>query len=140
TSGTTVTISGSGFIGTTSVKFNGVDASSFTIVSSNSIKATVPSAAASGPITVTTPSGTATSPTSFTVLPMITSFTPISGTSGTQVYISGSGFIGTTFVKFNGVDASSFTIVSRNTIKATVPVTATSGPITVTTLDGTATS
>jgi streptogramin lyase len=64
--GTTVTITGSGFTGTTSVTFNGVSAS-FTTNTDGKITATVPTGATTGRITVTTPNGSATSTSSFTV-------------------------------------------------------------------------
>jgi IPT/TIG domain-containing protein/List-Bact-rpt repeat protein len=139
--GTGVTISGTNFTGATAVSFNGVSAS-FTVSSATAIAATVPSGATSGPISVTTPGGTATSASSFTVTasaPTITSFTPASGPVGTSVTISGTNFTGATAVTFNGVSAS-FTVSSATAIAATVPSGATSGPISVTTPGGTATS
>lgn len=66
--------------------------------------------------------------------PVITSFTPTSGPSNTLVNITGSGFnAGTTSVKFGGVEAAGFTVVSDTEIKAIVPSTATTGNVTVTT-------
>jgi uncharacterized repeat protein (TIGR03803 family) len=50
--GSTVQILGQGFKGTTSVKFNGVPASSFSILSATYLTAVVPTGAASGPVTV----------------------------------------------------------------------------------------
>ncbi len=64
-----VTILGSGFFGTTDVKFNGTSASSFSVVSDNQLSTTVPVLAGTGPITVVTNHGNATSSTNFTVLP-----------------------------------------------------------------------
>jgi hypothetical protein len=58
--GTSVTISGEHFTGTTSVKFNGVSAS-FTVNSDSQLTAVVPSSATTGAVTVATPTGTATS-------------------------------------------------------------------------------
>ena len=71
--------------------------------------------------------------------PTITSFTPASGPTGTSVTISGTNFTGATAIRFNGVSAS-FTLSSATAIQATVPVGATTGPLTVTTPGGTATS
>ena len=67
--GTSVTINGSGFTGTTEVRFNGtsVGSGNFTVVSGGQITATVPSGAGTGPISLTAPGGTATSSTNFTV-------------------------------------------------------------------------
>ena len=143
--GTPVTITGTGFNDAsvvTSVKFNGVTAT-FTVNSDTQITATVPATATTGPITVTDSEGTATSATDFTVtpspVPTITSFSPTSGDVGTSVVITGTGFFGTSSVKFNNVEAT-FTVDSDTQITATVPTGATTGPITVTTPGGTATS
>jgi hypothetical protein len=65
--GTPVTITGSGFTGTTSVAFGSGRAASFTVASDSQITTTVPNGAKSGPVRVTTPGGSATSPQSFTV-------------------------------------------------------------------------
>jgi hypothetical protein len=67
--GTSVTINGSGFTGTTDVMFNGtsVGSGNFTVNSDIQITATVPQGATTGQISVTTPGGTATSSTDFTV-------------------------------------------------------------------------
>jgi IPT/TIG domain len=66
--GTTVTITGVGYTGATSVTFNGTSAP-FTVTSDVEIVATVPTGATTGPISVTTSGGTGTSATDFTVLP-----------------------------------------------------------------------
>lgn len=71
--------------------------------------------------------------------PSISGFTPTSGAAGTSVTVSGASFTGATAVAFNGVSAS-FTVQSASQVTATVPATATSGPISVTTPLGTATS
>lgn len=63
--------------------------------------------------------------------PIIASFTPTLGSVGTVVNISGSNFTGATDVKFNGVSASSFTVVNSGQINATVPAGASTGLITV---------
>ena len=139
--GTQVTITGTGFTGATSVRFNGVTASLITVDSATQIAATVPVGATSGTIAVTTPSGTATSASSFNVLsPTITNFTPVSGPAGTVVTVTGSGFSGATAVRFNGQNAAAFEIDSATQIAATVPTGITTGPITVVTPSGTAIS
>lgn len=139
TTGASVTIMGSGFIGATSVKFNGVTAT-FTVQSATAIKAIIPTNAVSGLITVTTPAGTATSINSFTVLPKITGFTPTNGSVNTIVTINGSGFTNSATVLFNGVSSSKVTFVSSTSIKATVPTGAKTGKVKVITSAGTATS
>ncbi|MFN2470289.1 MAG: IPT/TIG domain-containing protein [Gaiellaceae bacterium] len=130
--GTVVTINGSGFTTTSTVKFNGV-AATVTYVSPTQLKGTLPAGATTGKITVTNaaaPVGTVTSAATFTAL-AITSFTPTSGPAGTVVTINGSGFTTTSTVKFNGVVATK-TYVSPTQLKATVPATATAGKISVT--------
>jgi hypothetical protein len=60
-SGTVVTINGSGFTGATAVKFHGTNAHSFTVVSNTKIIAIVASGTTSGTISVTGPGGTGSS-------------------------------------------------------------------------------
>lgn len=69
----------------------------------------------------------------------ISSFSPASGTPGTQVTIQGSGFAGVTAVQFNGTNAS-YTPVSASQILAQVPASASTGLIRVTTSSSSATS
>jgi hypothetical protein len=135
--GTSVTISGKGFTGTSQVKFNGTPAT-YTVKSDTQIAATVPAGATTGPVQVTNPTtGTATSTGSFKVQPKITGFTPPSGPVGTLVTITGSGFTGATQVKF-GPQSASFTVVNDSQITATVPAKASSSRIQVTTTGGNA--
>jgi len=71
--------------------------------------------------------------------PALTSFTPASGPVGTSVTVTGSGLSGASAVSFNG-QAAFFKVVSDSELVAIVPAGATSGPIAVTTTDGTAMS
>ncbi len=75
-------------------------------------------------------------------LPTITTFTPDNACSNSNqvVTITGTNFSGATAVKFNGVAAASFAVNSDTQINATLPSSATSGSIAVTTPDGTVTS
>jgi hypothetical protein len=73
------------------------------------------------------------------LVPTISAFTPGTGATNTAVTINGTNFINPSAVRFNGV-ATSFTVNSTTQIVASVPNGATSGPITVTTANGTATS
>lgn len=134
--GSTVTITGSGFTGATIVQFGNVAATSFTVINSTTITAIV-GAGASGNVTVTTPGGTANR-SGFTFIPgpIIISFAPSSGFTGTVITITGSNFTGATSVSFGGVPASSFTVVNASTITAIVGTGAT-GNITIITPGGT---
>ena len=138
--GSSVTLSGSAFGGASKVGFNGV-AATFSVNSATQISTTVPTGATTGPITIVTPYGTATSTADFTVIPTptLTRFTPASGPVGGSVTLTGTGFSGATAVDFNGAYAQ-FTVNSATQISTTVPAGATSGPITVTTPGGVATS
>ncbi len=71
--------------------------------------------------------------------PSITGFQPISGPPGTSVTITGTNLGRAAAVTFGGA-AAVFTTGDPGHITATVPLLATSGPITVTTSSGTATS
>jgi uncharacterized repeat protein (TIGR03803 family) len=71
--------------------------------------------------------------------PAITLLNSTSGSVGATVLINGTNFVGTTAVSFNGVSAS-FQVLNTQFVSATVPVGATTGPIKVTNLGGTATS
>ena len=72
-------------------------------------------------------------------LPVITSFTPSSGGSGTSITITGNNFSTASAVKFNGTTAS-YTVNSNNQISTTVPAGATTGNISVTNACGVTTS
>lgn len=72
-------------------------------------------------------------------IPTISSFTPTTGASGTTVMISGTRFNNIQSVKFGGTNAASFSRVSATQISA-VTGAGTTGTITVTTDEGTATS
>jgi hypothetical protein len=61
-----VTLTGTGFTGASSVKFNGT-AATFAVISDTSLSTTVPNGATTGTLTVTTPLGTGTSSSSFTI-------------------------------------------------------------------------
>jgi len=123
------------------VQFNGTAASTFILVNSTTISAKVQSGTTSGPISVTTPGGTAISATNFSVSqpPMLNSFTPSSGFIGATVTLNGTNLTNASALQCNGT-AATFTVVNATTISATVPAGANSGPMTVTTPDGTATS
>lgn len=137
--GTTVTITGTNFTGTTLVEFGGTAAASFNVVSSTSITAVV-GTGTSGVVDVTSPGGTG-SLAGFTFIPApttptISSFAPTTAGPGQTVTITGTNFTGTTSVDFGGTIATSFTVVSSTSITAVVGA-GTSGSVTVTTPSGT---
>ena len=130
--GAIVIISGTNFNTTPSVAFNGIPA---TINSSTttSINTTVPVNALTGPISIIVNGVTISSSTNFTVLdtPTFVEFDPLSGAIGTPVTISGTNFLTTPSVSFNGTPA---TVSSSTTtsIATSVPVGASSGQIEIT--------
>jgi hypothetical protein len=145
--GTVVTISGAGFDpapNANTVKFNGT-AAAVNNASSTSLVVVAPAGGSTGPVTVGTKGGTANGPT-FTYLvipppPAITSIAPASGPDGTTVTINGSNFKTTAAgntVKFNGLAATVQT-ATATALTVLAPVSGTSGAVTVTTSDGTAT-
>ena len=72
--------------------------------------------------------------------PSIDSFTPTQGLVGTVLTITGAGFVGVRSIEFVHALASTWTVVDPRTIAVTVPDAALTGPISVTTADGTAMS
>ncbi len=134
--GGSVVINGSGFGGTQgTVEFNGSNAT-ITSWSNTSITATVPTGATTGPVTVTTGGITSNSVT-FTVIEAttVTGISPSSGSTGTSVIITGTGFGSSqsdSSVSFYGAVATTITSWSDTSITATVPSGAVSGPVSVT--------
>lgn len=136
--GDLVTITGSNFTGAASVLFN-KQPGELVEVSSNSVIARVTAAARTGPIEVVTTAGPIISSSNFLVQPHVTGFDPVIGPVGTPVEISGTTFVNVTNVLFNTTPAT-YTVESPGLIKTTVPADATTGPITVQTVDGTSTT
>lgn len=137
TLGTSVVLGGSNFGGTTSVLFNGVP-TTFTVQSQNRIQTSVPIGATTGTVTVVNGAGTATSTQNFVVnyaAPLVNSVAPLRANLGNTVTLTGNNFLGTTKVTFNGL-AATFTVNSASQLSATVPPTATSGSIQITTPGG----
>jgi hypothetical protein len=135
--GAPVVITGSGFTTVQSVTFGGAPAA-FTIDSDNQITATVPSGAYGGTLIVRTDTGFDSA--TFEVLPLVDSVAPGQGHAGTTITISGDAFINHPTVTINGVPLKKVKRIGHNEIRAKIPKGATSGPITVTTDVGSATS
>jgi hypothetical protein len=139
TAGTTITITGTGFGGVQSVTIGGIPAT----IQSNTetqIVVTVPNAGAtsSKPVVVTTNvPPLATSSINYTrPAPVIASFNPVSGSSGSTITITGQYFTGAMAVQVGGAAAASFTVNSDTSITAILGAVGT-GNVSVTTVDGT---
>ncbi len=133
TTGTVVTLTGTGLTNVVSVKFGGTPAA-FTVISDTEIRATVKSGS-SGAVAVSTVSASFSLP-GFTFLPQptITSFTPSNALAGEVITLNGTGFeagcsITTQGVWIGGAPATSFTVVSPTIIQATVPAESTHGSV-----------
>lgn len=143
TGGTSVTITGSGFMTTTNVKFGGTSATGITVVSDTQITATSPAGTGVVDITVVTPGGTSATGIAdrFTYIaaPVVSSLSPTSGpnSGGTTVTISGSDFSGATAVRFGAANATGFSINSPSQITAIAPAGVGTIDVRVTTAGGT---
>jgi prepilin-type N-terminal cleavage/methylation domain-containing protein len=106
--GTSVTISGTNFIGASAVNFGGYQASVYAVNSATSITATSPSGSGTVDVTVTTSSGTSakTVADQFTYVPppTVTGIAPSSGSAngGTGVTITGTNLNNAAAVNFGG--------------------------------------
>jgi hypothetical protein len=122
--GTTVTLTGSGFTGTTGVDFGSTPASSFTVLSDDAIQAVAP--AGTGTVAVSVFGGSA--PSGGTVVDQYTyqsvdSATPASGPAagGTWVIVDGTGLSSATEVMFGPTAAPSFYALSETELEALSP-------------------
>jgi hypothetical protein len=127
--GTSVTITGSGFTGTTAVYF-GTSLATNIVISSDATKITATSPArAAGTVHVTVTNPVGTSPTTgadqFTYMPspVVASVNPTVGPAagGSTVVIIGTSFSGATVVSFGSNVATSFVVNSSTRITATSP-------------------
>ncbi|MBO9541769.1 IPT/TIG domain-containing protein [bacterium] len=137
-SGTTLTLTGSGFdpsdLANNVVVFSGGATASVTAATATSLTVTVPSGAVSGPVSINVLGSQTTSEITFIVPVVISDFSPAGGVAGTSVTLSGTGFsttLASNSVKVNGV-AATLTQASATSLRFTVPLGATTGPIAVT--------
>jgi uncharacterized repeat protein (TIGR01451 family) len=139
--GTSVTITGQNFLGTSNVQFDGINAFIVQSTNNSTLIVNVPTGMVqSARIRVATPGGVQFSGPNFRMLPVITGFTPAVGRLNTNVTISGAALNeGLVSVKFNGTNAS-FNPPTYGQVVAMVPAGAASGPITITTSNGTVSS
>lgn len=120
--GDKILISGDNFYDISSVKFYNDISSEFRVLTSKAISATVPDSATIGVINVASSKRNKNANTaSFTPYPVVTSFSPINQTVGSDVTIVGTNFSNIDDVKFNTVSASAFSVDSATQITATVP-------------------
>jgi hypothetical protein len=115
-----VTIFGAHFTGATAVKFAGKSATYFHVIGDTSIIATNPPGVESGPITVTSAKGSHTSAGNFHVPPVVKSFSPSSGRTGTNIIVLGTNFLDTVSVRL-GTMYPAFTVLSNRALRVTVP-------------------
>jgi IPT/TIG domain len=127
--GTSVTITGTGLTGATSVLFGGNPAASYSVASDTSITAVTPATAAGTvDVNVTTAGGTsspyASDQFTFVAAPVVSSVQPNSGPigGGLAVTISGAHLAGASAVSFGGTPAG-FTVNSDTSITAVSPAT-----------------
>jgi uncharacterized protein YhjY with autotransporter beta-barrel domain len=124
--GTTVTITGTNFIGATAVTIGGAAASGVSVVDATTITAITPAGTAGArDVIVTTPGGSGTGVGLYTYIaaPTVTAISPTSGPTagGTSVTITGTNFTGATSVTIGGAAASGITVVNPTTITAVTP-------------------
>lgn len=137
--GSTTTLAGTNFTGATAVLFNGTPAV-FSSVTGNSLVATVPAGFTTGPLTIITPGGSNTSSGRFYAVPVLGSFSPTHGLPGTNVLLTGNNFIGATAISFNGLAGTAPVILNNSNATITVPVGASTGPVSISAPAGIATS
>ncbi|MGK8524416.1 IPT/TIG domain-containing protein [Nocardia asteroides] len=140
TGGNTITLTGTRLTGTTAVRFGTTPATSFTVISDTQITAVAPTGTGTVDITVTTTGGVSNAVTyTYVPTPALTAVAPTSGpeTGGNTITLTGTGFTGTTAVRFGTTPATSFTVISDTQITAVAPTGTGTVDITVTTIGGT---
>jgi hypothetical protein len=136
--GTTVSIEGYNFYDINQVKFGSGYADKFTLIGANQIVAEVPTSGTYDYVKVISSlrGFTGVSPAKFVPFPSLTGLTKYSGVAGDVIQLRGFNFSGTSGVFFNGIRASSFTVISNSGINAVVPTGNTLGYLTITGLSG----
>lgn len=139
--GTNLNIRGNNLLGATSVKLGGAAWAVSAATNNTNLVFTIPAGVRSGPIAVVTPAGQTLPTTSnFTFQPLITGFTPAGGPGGMVVTILGANLdeVGGTnkpTLKFNGTSGT-VTGATFGQLSAIVPATTETGPLTITTTNG----
>ncbi|GIJ24716.1 IPT/TIG domain-containing protein [Micromonospora lutea] len=134
--GTTVTITGTGFTGTTGVTFDGVPGTGFTVnpAGTTITVVTPPNTAGPADVRLVFPAGTAAAPPFTYLAPTIASVVPDSGptTGGTTVTITGTGLTGATSVTFGGTPGTNLVVNPDGTSLTVVTPPGLPGPVDVT--------
>jgi len=129
---TNVTIIGSNFGTAGSVYFNSTLATNIISWTNDSIVVSVPFGAGTGPIMFSNAIGVFTTSSNFIMItPVITGFSPLTGSAGTLVTITGSNFSSTGSVFFKGVVATNIISWSNTQVQVTVPFGALTGPVSI---------
>lgn len=127
----TLTLTGTNFVGTSVVRFNGSDRTTM-FVSATELKATITAAdiANVGTASITvfnpTPGGGTTSPQTLTINNPVPTLTSLSQTSilkdsaGFTLTVNGTNFLNSSKVKWNGIDRTT-TFVNATQLNATIP-------------------
>ncbi len=138
--GTTVTIRGSGFSGTTAVDFGTNAATGVSVITNHLITATSPAGSGTVDVTVTTPLGTSSTDTGdqftyTTVTPAVTHVAPRKGPAagGKVVAVTGQNLGGATAVDFGTNPATNVKVISSKIVLATTPPGTGTVDVTVTT-------
>ncbi|GGT65671.1 RHS repeat-associated core domain-containing protein [Streptomyces purpureus] len=146
--GAQVTLSGTGFSpspAANTVSF-GDKAAEVVSASAHRLVVKVPAGSVGGKVKVTVAGAEAQSAEAFTIAPSgpsVTKMEPTSGSAGTEVTLTGSGFATTAtdnVVRFDGDLVAEVVGRTDTTLTVKVPPRATSGPVEVTTPDGTTTT
>jgi ABC-type transport system substrate-binding protein/uncharacterized protein YvpB len=138
--GTTVTLTGTNLSLVDTATLNGSPVPIAQHVSATQLKVTLPDDATTGKFQVTNVAGTSPlSASTFKVIPRVDSFSVDHGVRTDQFDVIGHSFTGVSKVTINNVSAP-FTFDSDTKLIVTVPNTATTGKVAVTTPSGTGTS
>lgn len=145
---TRVIVAGSGFTAASTVSIGGVMLGNATVsptawpqTITGTVGATTPIGTA--PVVATTGATTSNDDVLFTsnpAMPSISGFAPISGPVGTLVTVTGTDLGGASSVSFNGMAQAAISNNSGTRLQVAVPAGATTGPISVATPDGPATT
>jgi hypothetical protein len=124
--GTTVSITGTNFTGTTSITFGGTAATSMMVVSATEVSCIVPPLTGGVvDVALVTPGGIAVIADAFTYMPAptLTDLSPLRGplAGGTLVTLRGTNLSGTTAVTFDGWPATSMSVISATIVTCVTP-------------------